>query len=50
MGCNQKKSVRLDADGGVKALSEKTGSDENFQYARLDSESMPVNPTSFVFC
>jgi len=26
----KKKSVSLDADGGVKALSEKTGSDEHF--------------------
>ena len=26
----EKKSVPLDTDGGVKVLSEKTGSDENF--------------------
>jgi hypothetical protein len=30
-----KKIVPLDAEGGVKVLSEKTGSDDNFQNARV---------------
>jgi len=30
MGCYRKKSVPLDADGAVKVLSEKMGSNENF--------------------
>jgi hypothetical protein len=38
MGCYRKNSVPLDADGGVKVLSEKTGSDVNFQNARFDME------------
>jgi hypothetical protein len=33
----QKKSVSLDTDGGVKVLSEKTGSDENYSNSGLDS-------------
>ena len=33
----------LDADGGVKVLSEQTGNDDNFQKDRLDSELVPAN-------
>jgi hypothetical protein len=30
--------------GGVKVFSENTGSDDNFQKDRLDSESIIINP------
>ena len=30
--------------GGVKVLSENTGSDDNFQKDKLDSESIIINP------
>ena len=43
MGCYRKNSVPLDADGGVKVLSEKTGSDVNFQNARIDTELVPAS-------
>ena len=36
------KSVPLDADGAVKVLSEKTGTDNNFQNDCLDSELVPA--------
>jgi hypothetical protein len=35
MGCYRKNSVPLDADGGVKVLSGKTVSDENFKNYRM---------------
>jgi hypothetical protein len=37
MGCYRKKSVPLDAEGGVKVLSKKIGYDENYSNAGLDS-------------
>jgi hypothetical protein len=36
-------SVSLDADGGAKVLSEKTGNDDNFLYDGLGPESIPAN-------
>ncbi len=35
-GMSSKESVSLDTDGGVKVLSEKMGSDDNFQNASED--------------
>jgi hypothetical protein len=44
MGCHQKKHVvSLDADGGIKVLSEKTENDNNFQNDRLGPESILIN-------
>ena len=36
----KERRVPLDVDGGVKVLSEKTGSDDNFQNDRMGSESI----------
>ena len=36
-----------DVSGGVKVLSEKTGSYDNFQNERLDSEMVPMEIESF---
>ena len=39
--------MSLDADGGVKVLSEKTGYDDNFRNDRLDSELVLANIDNF---
>jgi hypothetical protein len=36
----KEKKIPLDVDGGVKVLSEETGSDNNFQNDRMGSESI----------
>jgi hypothetical protein len=44
MGCYRKKNlVPLDADRGVKVLSEKMGSDEHFQNYSVGPESILIN-------
>ena len=44
----EKKSVPLDTEGGVKVLSEKTGSDDNFQNDRLGPDRL-YKPGDLIF-
>jgi hypothetical protein len=40
---SKKHFVPLDTDGGVKVLSEKMGSNDNFQNDRFDTELVPAS-------